>query len=105
MGFVISMDDFGTGYSSLEILLSSPVDIVKIDKSFLRKFDEGELNKEYIIKICELIRVTGKDIVFEGIENQNQIDFLLGNNCYYGQGFFFSKAIPVREFEEKFLFK
>jgi diguanylate cyclase (GGDEF)-like protein len=105
MGFVISMDDFGTGYYSLEILLSSPVDIVKIDKSFLRKFDEGELNKEYIIKICELIRVTGKDIVFEGIENQNQIDFLLGNNCYYGQGFFFSKAIPVREFEEKFLFK
>lgn len=103
MGYVISMDDFGTGYSSLDILLTSPVDVVKIDKSFLKKLDEGELSKEYIIKICELIRLTGREIVFEGVENQGQVDFLLEQGCNFGQGFFFSHAMPAEEFEKKYI--
>ena len=103
MGYVISMDDFGTGYSSLDILLSSPVDVIKIDKSFLYKLGSGELSKEYIIKICELIRTTGREIVFEGVENQEQVDFLLENEVYTGQGFFFNKAIPPEEFEKLYL--
>lgn len=100
MGYSISMDDFGTGYSSLDLLLSAPVDTVKIDKSFLKKFEEGSLSKEYIIKICELIRITGKEIVFEGVENQNQLDFLVENGCHIGQGYFFSRPIAIEKFEE-----
>jgi len=103
MGYVISMDDFGTGYSSLDILLSSPVDVIKIDKSFLYKLGSGELSKEYIVKICELIRTTGREIVFEGVENQEQVDFLLENGVYMGQGFFFNRAIPPEEFETLYL--
>ncbi len=99
-GFVVSMDDFGTGYSSLDILLTSPVDVVKIDKSFLSKLDDGELSKDYIIKICELIRLTGRDIVFEGVENKGQVDFLLEQGCFLGQGFYYSKAVPGDDFEK-----
>ena len=100
LGYHIAMDDFGTGYSSLDILLTSPLDVVKIDKSFLRKLDEGQLSKEYIIKICELIRITNKDIIFEGVESKEHVDFLLENKIYSGQGYYFNKAISVERFEE-----
>ena len=93
LGFKISLDDFGTGYSSLKYLKEFPIDIVKIDKSFVSDIgiDEGT---ESIIKstliMTEMLRI---DTVAEGIETQKQVDYFLKTDCRYLQGYFFSKPV------------
>ena len=103
-GFKIDIDDFGTGYSSLNMLMSAPVDIVKVDKSFIDNYKTAE-EKEYINQIGNLIRSAKKEIIFEGVETQEQIGVLTNYGYDNAQGYFFSKPIPLRDFERKYIYQ
>lgn len=103
-GFKIDIDDFGTGYSSLNMLMSAPVDIVKVDKSFIDNYKTTE-EKEYINQIGNLILSAKKDIIFEGVETEEQIGVLTNYGYDNAQGYFFSKPIPLGEFERKYIYE
>ncbi|MDO5396407.1 MAG: EAL domain-containing protein [bacterium] len=103
-GFKVTMDDFGTGASSLNMLLDAPIDVVKVDKGFMDRY-ENPLYRAYIDSIGNLIIMAKKEIIFEGVETQEQIDFLLECGYDTAQGYFFSKPITLREFEDKYIFK
>lgn len=102
-GFSVDIDDFGTGYSTLNMLMSAPVDIVKVDKSFI---DHYETPKEqtYINQIGSLILSADKQIIFEGVETEDQIKVLTNYGYEYAQGYFFSRPIPLPDFERKYIY-
>lgn len=102
-GFIINIDDFGTGYSSLDLLFEVPVDVIKIDKSFIDKSSSKE-GKRYIKQVADLVSASGKDIIFEGVETSEQAEFLLESGYSTIQGYYFSRPIPVREFEQKYIY-
>lgn len=105
-GFRISMDDFGTGYSSFALLNEMPLDTLKIDKSFVDLIAiEEESNKIQIIlrHIISMAREMGVICVAEGTEEFAQILALRELGCEIVQGYYYSKPLPVREFEEKYL--
>lgn len=97
-GFRIAIDDFGTGYSSLSVLTDIPADVVKIDKSFIDKANSIE-QRAIIAEIGKLIQIAGKDVIFEGIETNEQKEFLSRNGFCHGQGYLCNKPIPKKEFE------
>ncbi len=89
------MDDFGTGYSSLSYLHSFPIDVLKIDRSFVGRMTEGEQPLQIVRTIIELARVLGMDVVAEGIETREQYHLLRDLGCRFGQGFLFARPLPV----------
>ena len=97
MGIRLAIDDFGTGYSSLAYLKRLPLNILKIDRSFV--MDIGTHNDDDIISraVINLSNSLGMETVAEGIENQQQLDFLRREGCEIGQGFLFSKPLPAQE--------
>ncbi|MCC8169415.1 MAG: GGDEF domain-containing phosphodiesterase, partial [Oscillospiraceae bacterium] len=101
-GFKVDIDDFGTGYSSLDMLLEVPVDTVKIDKSFMDKSDSEE-GRTYIKQVADLVVALRKDVIFEGVETQNQADFLLDSGYSKIQGYFFGGPVSIEEFERKYM--
>ena len=102
-GFKIDIDDFGIGYSSLSVLLNAPVDIVKVDKVFIDNIATNLLEREYVRQICRLIATTHKEVIFEGVETEEQANFLSSIGYKMAQGWLFDKAIPVKEFEDKYI--
>lgn len=102
MGFRIAIDDFGTGYSSLSVLTDIPVDVVKMDKSFIDKAD-SKMQRKLIAEIGKLIQIAGKDVIFEGIETDGQKEFLTKSGFCYGQGYLCNKPIPKNEFESLYM--
>ncbi len=102
-GFRIDIDDFGTGYSSLSVLIDAPVDIVKVDKVFIDNIGTSELSRDYVAHICRLIQSTRKDIIFEGVETEEQAQILASGGHTMAQGWLFDKAIPVSEFDKKYM--
>lgn len=98
-GIRISIDDFGTGYSSLSYLKKFPFHTLKIDRSFVNeiqvKGDDAEITRAIILMAQSL----GLEIVAEGVETKEQLDFLEALGCDYYQGYFFSKPLPEQEFE------
>ena len=102
-GFIIDIDDFGTGYSSLSLLLTAPVDIVKVDKSFLEGKGSTDREVKYVRQLINLIFAAEKELIFEGVETEAQAKFLLSCGVTMAQGFLFSHAIPVDEFVSKYL--
>ncbi len=102
-GFRIDIDDFGMGYSSLSVLLNAPIDIVKVDKVFIDNIATNKLEREYVKQICRLIATTHKEVIFEGVETEEQASFLSAIGYNMAQGWLFDKAISVREFEDKYL--
>ncbi|MCR4787148.1 MAG: EAL domain-containing protein [Lachnospiraceae bacterium] len=105
-GFKISMDDFGTGYSSLSLLTQMPIDTLKIDKSFVDTIADDAERKEDIIVLQHIITLA-KELGFvclaEGAERRIQIDRLRDLGCDIIQGYYYSKPIPMGEYEEKYL--
>lgn len=97
-GFRVAIDDFGTGYSALSVLTDLPADVVKMDKSFLDRLD-SEQNRSMIVQIGKLVQIAGKEIIFEGIETEQQEEFLQKNGFEHGQGYLCNKPIKVGEFE------
>ncbi|MCI9083111.1 MAG: diguanylate cyclase [Lachnospiraceae bacterium] len=101
-GFRVAIDDFGTGYSSLGMLLDIPADIVKIDRSFLNR--ENRRNEEdFIRNMGSLIRSVKEEVIFEGIETEEQREFLVNCGFQYGQGFLFDRPLPIEVFQEKYM--
>jgi len=98
-GMKISLDDFGTGYSSLSYLKRFPVDILKIDRSFIRDVTKDSSDAMLVEMILSLADKMNINVVAEGVETKEQLNFLQGHNCRYIQGYYFSKPLPLAEFE------
>ncbi|MEI8092848.1 MAG: GGDEF domain-containing phosphodiesterase [Spirochaetales bacterium] len=98
MGFKILLDDFGTGYSSLSYLKDLPIDVVKIDKSFVDGVPAGEKDTAMTRTIITLAKELRKDIIVEGTEHREQIDWLFDHGCTVYQGYYFSKPLPYSDF-------
>lgn len=92
-GMRVALDDFGTGYASLTHLLTVPVDIIKIDKSFIDRLVPGDAGIFIVEGLMGIARNLGIRVVAEGIEVQSQADHLLDLGCQLGQGYLFSKAV------------
>jgi diguanylate cyclase (GGDEF)-like protein/PAS domain S-box-containing protein len=99
MGVRLSIDDFGTGYSSLSALKHFPVGRLKIDKSFVRELPHGEDDKAIAIAVISLGQRLNLNVIAEGVETQEQVDFLSDNHCYEVQGYHFSKPVPPQRIE------
>lgn len=98
MGFSLSIDDFGTGYSSLKYLKQFPIDVLKIDKSFIDDIPDDPNDMMLTKSIIDLAHNLAMEVIAEGVEKDEQIEFLLQNGCKKAQGFYFSKAIEADAF-------
>ena len=98
MGIRISIDDFGTGYSSLSYLKRFPIDTVKIDQDFVRDLTTDDA--AIIIAVISMARALNLRVVAEGVETQEQLDFLRRENCAEMQGFLYSEPMSAAEFEK-----
>ena len=101
-GVRTSIDDFGTGYSSINLLKELPVDVIKLDKSFLNDAEQRTASEEIVIKntvnmICEL----GMTPLAEGVETEGQASFLRGVRCQVAQGYLYDRPLPHDEFEQR----
>lgn len=98
-GITVSLDDFGTGYSSLSYLKKFPIDYLKIDKTFLDDFNsvDGAIFLETIVKLGQMLKMK---VIAEGVETQEQIDYLKNISCDQIQGYYFSKPLPSEDFEK-----
>ena len=99
LGAQLSIDDFGTGYSSLSRLHHFPIDILKIDRSFVSKIGTDEGNLELTETIVTLAQKLRMEVTAEGVETAEQFVQLRGLNCEYGQGYFFSKPLDTKAAE------
>ena len=96
-GVQISIDDFGTGYSSLSYLHRFPIDLLKVDRSFVSAMEENTENGEIVRTVIALAKALKLKVVAEGIESIHQFHQLRILGCEYGQGYLFSKPLPVAE--------
>jgi diguanylate cyclase (GGDEF)-like protein len=97
IGFSFAIDDFGTGYSSLAYLKKMPVDVIKIDKSFIFGMLENHSDFQIITSTIAMVKNLGLTVVAEGVETQAQLRSLTENDCDIIQGYYYSKPIPEKE--------
>lgn len=102
-GFLIEMDDFGSGYSSLGMVTALPLNVLKIDMSFVKQMLVSPKDKKMVEIIIEIANYLKLNTIAEGVENQEQLDALKQMGCDIIQGYFMSKPIPVEEFTEKYI--
>ena len=102
MGFSLAMDDFGTGHSSLSVLNQFPIDILKIDRSFITNVAKNEKKKRLTLAILAMTEIVGLTTVAEGVETMDDVVFLSNYNCDYLQGYYFSKPVNLEKFTEIF---
>jgi len=100
IGFSFAIDDFGTGYSSLAYLKKMPVDVIKIDKSFVFGMLENRADYQIIMSTIAMVKNLGLDVIAEGVETSAQLRSLTENDCDIIQGFYFSRPIPETELFE-----
>ncbi|MDI9218374.1 bifunctional diguanylate cyclase/phosphodiesterase [Clostridium tertium] len=97
LGFKVEMDDYGTGISALSSISRSSFDTLKLDKSFIDNI--GNPKMDIIIKsTIDMAKKLNMKIIAEGIETQEQVEFLIANNCFIAQGYYFSKPVPKNEY-------
>ena len=99
-GFVILMDDFGTGYSSLNMLKDIQIDVLKLDMGFLKSSDHSAKGGNILTAILKMAESLKMQAIAEGVETKEQVEFLKSIGCKYVQGFYYSKPLPVDEFEK-----
>ena len=97
-----AIDDFGTGYSSLSVLLEIPANVVKIDKSFTDKIHQNG-QSAFVYQMGQFIQSAKEEVIFEGIEEEQQRTFLMECGFNYGQGYYFDRPLPLEEFEKKYI--
>ena len=102
LGLSIAVDDFGTGYSSLNYLKQFPIDVLKIDRTFVDGLPSGEQDAQIACAIIAMARSLNLAVIAEGVETQEQLDFLREHGCDEMQGYFFGRPMPARQFEAQF---
>ena len=98
----LAIDDFGTGYSSLSHLQRFPLDILKIDKSFVDELGVDQGGAEIVAAVVKLAHALGLQVIAEGVETERQLDALVRLDCDFAQGYLFSRPVPAHELVEKF---
>ena len=102
LGVTLAIDDFGTGYSSLSYLQRFPLDILKIDKSFVDELDQDAGGAEIVAAVVKLAHALGLEVVAEGVESERQLDCLQRLECDFAQGYLFSRPVPAHELADAF---
>jgi diguanylate cyclase (GGDEF)-like protein/PAS domain S-box-containing protein len=95
LGVGIAIDDFGTGYSSLSYLKRFPIQTIKVDRAFVQDIPENADDRAITSAVIAMAHQLNLDVVAEGVETRAQLDFLRAQDCEYGQGFYFSKPLPL----------
>jgi EAL domain-containing protein (putative c-di-GMP-specific phosphodiesterase class I) len=98
IGVKVSLDDFGTGYSSLSRLTSLPLDKLKVDQSFIRRIQSDQASRAVTDAILALGRSLKLEVVGEGIESEEALEYLRAQGCDQAQGYWFSRPLPAHEF-------
>ena len=101
-GFLVEIDDFGKDNSTLSFLKDIKADILKIDMSFLQEIRDNERNQIILKSIIRMADSLGMDVITEGIETEEQLQVLMEMGCNYFQGYYFSRPLPLEEFELKY---
>ncbi|RST72528.1 EAL domain-containing protein [Siminovitchia acidinfaciens] len=100
IGIKVSIDDFGTGYSSLSVLSNLPIDVIKIDKSFVHRMMNNTNTASVVKTIIEMGSNLNFELIAEGIETEEQAEFLIENGCHIGQGYLYSRPVTKHEIEK-----
>ena len=100
MGIRIALDDFGTGYSSLSYLQMLPIDTLKIDKSFIDSINSSNERKQIVGPVISLVHQMNITVIAEGVENEEQLDYLKLHNCDCIQGFLWGKPLTKEGLNE-----
>jgi len=100
LGVKVSIDDFGTGYSALGYLATFPVDVVKVDRSFIDKIDVDPVKSAIVSAVINLALAIGTTTVVEGVETKEEVDHLLGLGCTMAQGYYFARPMPAEQLTE-----
>ncbi|MCR9235126.1 MAG: bifunctional diguanylate cyclase/phosphodiesterase [Alphaproteobacteria bacterium] len=99
LGVKLAIDDFGTGYSNLASLAELPLDRIKIDRSFIKNAELHEKKRKLVLSILAFAKSLDIDVVAEGVENNEQMELLIRNQCQYAQGFYLSHPLPKEKLE------
>lgn len=103
LGFQLAIDDFGTGYSSLSYLQQFDLDILKIDMAFVQAMTLDEQSRTLVNTILVMAKTLGLETIAEGIETEQQAAMLQELGCEFGQGFYYGRPLPAKEFEKQWL--
>lgn len=104
-GFTLEMDDFGSGYSSLNTLKDINVDVLKVDMGFIKETKNVKKSRIILAFVIKMAKELNLLIITEGVETKEQVDNLTKLGCDVFQGYYFSKAIDVKEFERRYLYR
>ena len=104
-GYEVEMDDFGTGYSSLNMLSAMPVDVLKMDRGFIRNIENSEKDVQLVALIVDIARNLKIPVIAEGVETEEQVRLLRDLGCEMVQGYYFSRPLKASEFEARYVSK
>lgn len=102
-GFAVSIDDFGVKYANLFLFATVDFDVLKIDKSLAKDLVQNEKARSILQSVSDICKRIGIDMIVEGIETEEQLKILEGMGCYGVQGYYFSRPIPIPDFEERYM--
>jgi len=100
---VITLDGFGSGGSSLGFLLSAPVNKIKIDRAIWKNISIADREKKFVKALASMAEAVNLDVVFEGVENASQENFLKEAGFFKAQGYYFAEPMRIEEFENRYL--